>query len=115
MKDGISSLSLGLLSFSVLGLNVLVILVLDLVEFLHVLPEILGSLQGDQQLGSLHQSWLILFVLLSVLISSLLVASGLLNLDGLSDEADVVSIAIPDKLFCGDDADRSCVSEGMEN
>ena len=84
-------LSLSLFSFSFLGLDVLVILFLDLVELFHVLIEIFASLESDKQFSSLDKSWL---ALLSFLLSSL-VASRFLNFDGLSDKTDVICVAIP--------------------
>ena len=104
-------LSLSLLSFGLFSLDVLVVLVLDLVELLHVLVEIFAPFEGDKQFSSLDKSGLALF---SFLFSSL-VASRFLNLDGLSDKTNVVCIAIPNKLFGGDHTDGSRVSKSVKN
>ena len=110
-----TSFSFLLFSLSVFSLDELLIFFLDLIELFHVLPEIFASLEGDQQLGSLHESWLVLFSFLTFLaILLVLVASGFLNFDGLGDEADIISVAIPYKLLGCNHADRGCVSKSMK-
>ena len=103
-----------LFSLGILSLDELLIFFLDLIELFHVLPEIFASLEGDQQLGSLHESWLVLLFFFTILAISL-VASGFLNFDSLGDKADIISVAIPYKLLGGDHADRGCVSKSMKN
>ena len=53
------SLSLSLFSFFVLSFDILVILVFDLIELLHVLKEILAPFESDKQFGTLDETRLI--------------------------------------------------------
>ena len=67
------SLSFILFSLSVLSFDVLVILVLNLVELLHVLEEVFTPFERDEQLGSLNETRLIVIALCILVL--LLVAS----------------------------------------
>ena len=96
-----NSFSFSLFSFGFFGLDVLVVLVFDLIEFLHILPEILVSLQSNQQFSSLHEPRLVLLV---ILIFSL-VATRFLNFNRLRHETNVVGVSIPYELLCSNYTD----------
>ena len=104
-----SDLSLGFLIS-----NVLLILLFDFLEFLHVQIEILRFFEGDKELGSLDQSLILLLLLVVLCWLSVSATSLLLNLDGGCVQLYVFSIAVLDEGLSCNHTDCGCISKGVQ-
>ena len=77
-------------------------------ELFHLFVERLGFLQSNQEFRSLDGAAVVGSL-------TLFTTTRLLNVNGLRLESDVLSVAIPDETFCGDDSGGGCIAESVHD